>query len=196
MGTAGAGPRPPASEYAASQGNVQGRMTALTLMTPVRRQWLWFLRLGFRLAPYSPLRDHIIQFNFIKYVRWVLVDGLDGEDLKYPYLHFESNFDGPWEHYIDAFAYVIANDIRLTWGRGPDFPHPPPAEPLKDWIAANSMDGGTYYCAHAEHSTRDLQNALAVRDAFHDFRARAASLGPGEFKAAWQRFLTDEQSRL
>ena len=26
------------------------------------------------------------------------------------------------------------------------------------------MDGGTYYCAHAEHSTRDLQNALAVRD--------------------------------
>ena len=59
MGTAGAGPRPPASEYAASQGNVLGRMTALTLMTPVRRQWLWFLRLGFRLAPYSPLRDHI-----------------------------------------------------------------------------------------------------------------------------------------
>jgi hypothetical protein len=196
MGSAGAGPQPPASEYAASRGNVLGRMTALTLMTPVRRQWLWFLRLGFRLAPYSPLRDHIIQFNFIKYVRWVLVDGLDGEDLRYPYLHFESNFDGPWEHYIDAFAYVIATDIRLTWGRGPDFPHPPPAEPLKDWIAANSMDGGTYYCAHAEHSTRDLQNALAVRDAFLDFRARAASLGPDEFKAAWQQFLTDEQSRL
>ena len=149
MGSAGAGPQPPASEYAASRGNVLGRMTALTLMTPVRRQWLWFLRLGFRLAPYSPLRDHIIQFNFIKYVRWVLVDGLDGEELKYPYLHFESNFDGPWEHYIDAFAYVIATDIRLTWGRGPDFPHPPPAEPLKDWIAANSMDGGSYLCAHA-----------------------------------------------
>ena len=79
MGSAGAGPQPPASEYAASRGNVLGRMTALTLLTPVRRQWLWFLRLGFRLAPYSPLRDHIIQFNFIKYVRWVLVDGLDGE---------------------------------------------------------------------------------------------------------------------
>ena len=43
MGTAGAGPRPPASEYAASQGNVLGRMTALTLLTPVRKQWLWFL---------------------------------------------------------------------------------------------------------------------------------------------------------
>ena len=81
-------------------------------------------------------------------------------------------------------------------GRGPDFPHPPPAEPLKDWIAANSMDGGTYYCAHAEHSTRDLQNALAVRDAFDDFRARATPLGPAEFTVAWQRFLTDEQSRL
>jgi hypothetical protein len=67
---------------------------------------------------------------------------------------------------------------------------------LKEWIAANSMDGGSYYCAHAEHSTRDLQNALAVRDAFDDIRGRAATLGPAEFKVAWQRFLTDEQTRL
>ena len=32
---------------------------------------------------------------------------LDGEQLHYQYLFFESNFDGPWQHYIDAFAYVI-----------------------------------------------------------------------------------------
>ncbi len=80
--------------------------------------------------------------------------GLDGEQLHYPYLFFESNFDGPWQHYIDAFAYVIPLDIRVTWGRGPGFPAPPPAEPLKAWIAHNSMEGGTYYCAHAEASTR------------------------------------------
>ena len=122
-------------------------------------------------------------------------DGLDGEDLNYPYLLFESNFDGPWQHYIDAFAYVIPTDIRVTWGRGPGFPAPPPAEPLKAWIAANSMEGGTYYCAHAEHSTRDwsrTRSPCATR--FDDFRARAASLGPDEFKAAWERFLTDAQS--
>ena len=93
---------------------------------------------------------HILQFNFIKFVRWTVVPSLDGERLNYPYLFFETNFDGPWQHYIDAFAYVIPKDIRLTWGRGPGFPHPPPAEPLKAWIAINSMEGGTYYCAHAD----------------------------------------------
>ena len=129
-------------------------------------------------------------------MRWVLVDGLDGEDLKYPYLHFESNFDGPWEHYIDAFAYVIATDIRLTWGRGPDFPHPPPAEPLKAWIGMNSMEGGTYYCAHAEASTREVNNALAVRERFDALRAEAERLSPDEFKAAWERFLTGAQAHL
>ena len=56
MGTAGIGPRPPASEHAASQGNVLGRMTALTLMTPVRKQWLWLLCVGFRLAREQPER--------------------------------------------------------------------------------------------------------------------------------------------
>jgi hypothetical protein len=72
------------------------------------------------------MAQHILQFNFIKFVRWTVVDGFDGERLHYKYLFFESNFDGPWQHYIDAFAYVIPLDIRVTWGRGPGFPAPPP----------------------------------------------------------------------
>ena len=39
----------------------------------------------------------------------------------------------------------IPADIRFCWGRGPDFPGPPPSEPLKAWIGRNSMEGGTYY---------------------------------------------------
>ena len=74
--------------------------------------------------------------------------GLDGERLHYPYLFFESNFDGPWQHYIDAFAYVIPQDIRVTWGRGPGFPAPPPAEPLKAWIA-HEQHGGRHVLLRA-----------------------------------------------
>ena len=55
---------------------------------------------------------HILQFNFIKFVRWTVVPGLDGERLNHQYLFFESNFDGPWQHYIDAFAYVIPSKFR------------------------------------------------------------------------------------
>jgi len=172
--------------------NVDGRMTGLTLFTPVRPQWVWFLKLGLRITRHLPfMARHILQFNFIKFVRWTVVPGLDGERLHYRYLFFESNFDGPWQHYIDAFAYVIPTDIRVTWGRGPGFPAPPPAEPLKAWIAHNSMDGGTYYCAHAAYSTRQVNSALAVQRRFERLDADA----PG-FDAEWERFLTDVQAHL
>jgi hypothetical protein len=172
-------------------------MTGLTLFTPIRRQWLWPLAIALPVTRYLPfMQRHILQFNFIKFVRWTIVRRLDGERLHYPYLFFESNFDGPWQHYIDAFAYVIPRDIRLTWGRGPGFPGPPPAEPLKAWIAHNSMEGGTYYCAHADASTREVKNALAVRSRFAALRRDADGLHPAAFKAAWERFLTDAQAHL
>ncbi|MDQ7994185.1 MAG: hypothetical protein REI45_16065 [Propionicimonas sp.] len=171
-------------------------MTALTLFTPIRKQWVWALRAAFGAVPYLPIRSHIIQFNFIKFVRWTVVERLDGEKLNYPYLFFESNFDGPWQHYIDAFAYVIPKDIRFVWGRGIDFPYPPPTEPLKAWIAANSMEGGTYYCAHEDLSTREIQSAVAVREGFWALQEQAPLLSPSEFKAAWEQFLTEHQAHL
>ena len=175
-------------------GNVHGRMTGLTLFTPIRPQWVWLLRVGLPLTRHLPfMARHILQFNFIKFVRWTIVPGLEGERLNYQYLFFESNFDGPWQHYIDAFAYVIPLDIRVTWGRGPGFPAPPPAEPLKAWIGMNSMEGGTYYCAHADASTRMVNNALEVRDRLAELDP---DLPPDEFKAAWERFLTGAQAHL
>lgn len=186
-------PRPP---RVVKGGNTAGRMTALTLFTPIRKQWVGVLRAAFAAVPHLPVKAHIIQFNFIKFVRWVVVDQLDDEQLGYPYLMFESNFDGPWQHYIDAFAYVIPKDIRFVWGRGVDFPYPPPAEPLKAWIAANSMEGGTYYCAHPDLSTRQIQSAIAVRDGFEQFAIDTQALGPEQFKSAWEEFLTAHQAHL
>ena len=172
-------------------------MTGLTLFTPIRRQWLWLLRIGLPVTRHLPfMRRHILQFNFIKFVRWTVVPRLDGETLHYPYLFFESNFDGPWQHYIDAFAYVIPNDIRFVWGRGIHFPHPPPAEPLKAWIARNSMEGGHYYCAYPHASTRMCKAALEVREGFQKLLAGAEGQSPEEFKAAYERFLAEHQAQL
>ena len=172
-------------------------MTGLTLFTPIRRQWVWMLAVGFPLTRHLPfMRRHILQFNFIEFVRWTIVRELDGERLHYPYLFFESNFDGPWQHYIDAFAYVIPHDIRVTWGRGPGFPAPPPSEPLKAWIARNSMEGGHYYCAYPEASTRMVKGALAVRERFEQLVADSERLGPEAFQQAYERFLTQSQAHL
>jgi len=179
-------------------GNTIGRLTGLTLFTPIRPQWRRIAKAGFWLGRYVPLaQKHILQFNFIHYVRWVHVRKLpDGQKLNYTYLFFESNFDGPWQHYIDAFAYCIPKDIRFVWGRGIEFPSPPPAEPLKAWIAANSMEGGTYYCAYPQASTRMCKSALEVRSRLEALRAGAASMTPEQFKAAYEQFLTDVQAHI
>jgi hypothetical protein len=179
-------------------GNTIGRMTGLTLFTPVRTQWSPVAKSAFWLGRYIPMaQKHILQFNFIHYVRWTHVHQLpDGQKLKRAHLFFESNFDGPWQHYIDAFAYCIPKDIRFVWGRGVNFPAPPPAEPLKAWIAANSMEGGTYYCAYPEASTRMCKSALTVKAGLDRLRADAKAMSPEQFKAAYEKFLTEHQAHL
>ena len=195
--TAGATPeRPP--------GNTHGRMTCLTLFTPIRRQWLPLVRFSLWVGKYVPLaQKHILQFDFIHFVRWTIVTRIPHngppqapDRLNYPYLFFESNFDGPWRHYIDAFAYIIPKDIRLVWGRGPSFPGPPPAEPLKAWIARNSMEGGYYYCAYPDASTRMVKGSLAVREGVERLLADAARQSPDVFKASYERMLADLQRHL
>ena len=58
------------------------------------------------------------------------------------------------------------------------------------------MEGGTYYCAYPQASTRMVKGALAVRDGFQQLRADAERQSPEEFKAAYERFLTDQQAHL
>ncbi len=196
------GARPP---NASVGGNKLGRLHCLTLFTPIRKQWVPVLRAAFYLGKYvSMAQKHILQFNFIRFVRWTIVPARlpynggpqQPDKLKYDYLLFESNFDGPWQHYIDAFAYCIPADIGFCWGRGPDFPAPPPSEPLKRWIAMNSMEGGSYYCAYQQSSTRMVAGALVVRAQFQQLLADSNDLGPDAFKARYERFLTDVQRHL
>ena len=60
-------------------GNTHGRMFALTLFTPIRPRWLPVLADAFRIAPVLPFAQrHILQFNFIKFVRWTIVRELPG----------------------------------------------------------------------------------------------------------------------
>lgn len=192
------------ADASAAPGNTFGRMTALTLFTPIRKQWVPVLRTAMWFGKWAPVAQrHILQFNFIHFVRWTVIGKLpyngspqQRDTLNYPYLFFESNFDGPWQQYIDAFAYCIPGDIRFVWGRGVNFPGPPPAEPLKRWIAENSMEGGTYYAAYPEASTSAVLSALAVREGLRRVVADTSGADPEAFKARYEQFLTEVQVHL
>ncbi len=186
--------RSPESAPPAEAGNRDGRHSALTLFTPIRRRWVWFVRVALWVSKWLPMtQTHILQFKFIHMVRWSVIKN---DQLNDAYLFFESDFDGPWQQYIDGFAYVIPRDIGFLWGRGYDFPAPPPAEPLKRWIAENSMEGGTFYSAYPSASTKMVLGALATRQGLESLAAENASLGPEEFKARYEQFLADVQAHL
>ena len=189
----------------AESGNTQGRHTALTLFTPIRRRWVWLVHVSLWVSKWLPMtQKHILQFKFIHMVRWSVIKEWpqngppqENDRLKDAYLFFESKYDGPWQHYIDAFAYIIPRDIRFLWGCGFAFPAPPPAEPLKRWIGENSMEGGTYYSAYPSASTKMVLGALATRQGLSRLAAESASSsGPDEFKALYEQFLVDVQAHL
>ena len=60
----------------------------------------------------------------------------------------------------------------------------------------NSMEGGHYYCAYPEASTRMVKGALELRERFERLVADSARLEPEEFQAAYERFLTESQAHL
>jgi hypothetical protein len=181
-----------------SGGNVAGRARALTLLTPIRPQWMPFLWLVMRGARYHTyFRNHSLQFKFIYYVRWAIFRRFGPDEKKrYWYLFFESNFDIPWQQYIDAFAYVIPRDISVIWGRGFAFPGPPPAEPLKRWIAMNSLEGGHYYSAYPGAGVKMVMSALEARERCEALAQESAGMSPAQFRTAFDAAVADLQLHL
>jgi len=193
-------PAPPAyTAPTAPRGHQLGRARVLTMLTPIRPGYGTFLRaITWTSRFHEIFKVHSLQFRFIYYVRWAVFSKLADngppqvpDKLRYQYLFFESNFDTPWTKYIDAFAYVIPKDIRIIWGRGFDFPGPPPAEPLKRWIAKNALPGNHYYHAYPEASVRMVMSGLRVKKGLATLVKDADRMKPEQFKAAYERFLTD-----
>jgi len=187
--------RPPSAPRG---GNVAGRARALTLLTPIRPAWVPFLAFVMRTAKYHTyFRNHSLQFRFIYFVRWSIFRTFSPTEKKrYYYLFFESNFDIPWRQYIDAFAYVIAKDISVIWGCGFAFPGPPPAEPLKHWIAANSLEGGHYYSAYPDASVKMTLAALDAGTRLEELAHDARRMSATQFRAAFDAAVADLQRHL
>src|SRR5919112_3752608 len=95
--------------------NVDGRAVALTVFSSVK----WWGRVELPLFFLFIRRGRnslgtLKQLSFIHAARWSLVWRIPYNGppqprtrFRYPRLFFESNFNGGWEEYIDAFSYVL-----------------------------------------------------------------------------------------
>jgi hypothetical protein len=178
-----------------------GRQHPITIFTPVRRLWALWLSLSWPLARPNPLVVRPLrQLSFIHFAHWSLVRRVPrrrGRRLPYPYVLFQSNFNGAVDQYVDAFALVVPWRMRLMWGGAYGFPDVTPTGRFKRYVLEHQVPATDHYwSAYPEASTRMIRSALALREPFEAFAAEARDLPPERFAAAWRRFVTEVQSHL
>jgi hypothetical protein len=210
---AGAGPggmpdvprSPPAASSASGTalGNVDGEAVAITVFSNVK-WWgrielpLFFLYIRLRSSSLGDLK----KLSFIHAARWSLVPRVPGNGgqpttkLRHPLLYFESNFNGGWEEYIDAFSYVLHTGMSAFWGSSYGYPGALPPSPFKDYIRANQYKANHFYSAYPNATTTTVIAARELARRVKDLREREPHMSTDEFAHAWQELLSESQTCL
>ena len=177
----------------------------MTVLTPVKPGWTApCLRPNFWLAQYlKPVTAPLRKLTFIHFALWSIIDRIPQngppqpeEKLNYKYMLFESNFNGTWDQYIDAFSGIVASRMTMIWGSSYGFPGPVPVEPFKAYIERNEFICNHYYCAYPEATSTMINAAFTVEERLERFLVETEAMGPEEFETAYKAFLTEMQRHL
>lgn len=187
-----------------------GRTRAMTVFSMVRpwyrppggaftvRVIFWFARRSVRRQRGPSTIDKL---SFIHFARWGLIDrmpdlGQPPEMLRQPLFMFESNYNGTFDQYIDAFANILTSGMRLFWCTSYGFPKPKPVTRFISYIHANEYVAQHYYSAYPTATATMIVAALELDRKHRAFYEAAKSMEPEEFARAFEQFLTAEQGRL
>lgn len=178
-----------------SPGNIDGLAIAITVFSTLKRWGDAKLRLVFLMPKLLPHRSiTLVQLSFIHFARWSVVRELadngqpgGGRKLNHPHLYFESNFNGGWEEYIDAFSHVLTDKMTQLWGTSYGFPGPQPTEPFKNYIkhSERRLEASHFYSAYPDATVTMVKQALTLDDQLDGLKAIAGDLSPEEFAAAF-----------
>lgn len=165
--------------------NFEGKAFPLTVLTPVTKRWqrillrfvIWYFQY-LRLADLAALR-------FIHFARWAIVKPeafareSPRDDVDREYFLFSTNYNGPWDQYIDAFCLVenVRKGVGWLWKASDEFPGPWPIRRFKRFIRYHEIPVEAYYNAYPGATVRDIERALELRDRITEFERR---YGPGD----------------
>ena len=184
--------------------NVDGQAIAITVFSTIKPLGRLWLPLVFWFATTFPRASGTLgRLSFIHFARWTLVKRIPyngapqrREQLRYPHMYFESNFNGGWEEYIDAFSHILTRGMKIFWGTSYGFPQPLPTGPFKAYIKRNEIAASHFYSAYPEATTTIALSALELEEKLEAFKARTRGMSAAQFAAAWREFLTEAQGLL
>ncbi|MGH4008654.1 MAG: hypothetical protein ACRDTH_10960 [Pseudonocardiaceae bacterium] len=144
-------------------------LTALTPIIPGRRaqlqQVLTVLRERIASGGPTPLED----IGTVHFARWaVLPDDQDGGQLL-----FASNFDGPWDDYIEDFAAQAAESFDAIYSNCVGWPEggARDIDAFKAYIRKHEFHEDVYYRAYPMATVQQVKAALKLKDALNTLLA-------------------------
>jgi len=197
-------PAGPITATGTASRNVDGQAIAITVFSTIKLPGRPFLPLLFLLTRKIPkLTVTLRTLSFIHFARWNVITELPYNGppqrkgrLRYPHMYFESNFNGGWEEYIDAFSHILTRGMTAFWGTSYGFPKPLPTGPFKAYIQINETEADHYHSAYPDATSTMIQRALELDDKLAALQRRAAKMDPDAFAVAYRAFLTDVQQCL
>lgn len=180
----------------------------MTVFSPIRPWYrrpgggLLRMRLVFWYARTFPKGgDAVRELSFIHFSRFLIIRGLPDygqppEHLRQPLLMFESNYNGTFGQYIDAFSHSLTSAMKHFWGTSYGFPGPKPVTPFETYIRANEFVANHYYSAYPQATTTMIRSALELSGPLEEFTMRALTMGPKQFSHEYRQFLTERQADL
>lgn len=140
-------------------------LTALTPIIPGRRAQLQqvLATLRERIASGGP--TPLEEIGTVHFARWVVVpDDQDGGQLL-----FTSNFDGPWDDYIEDFAAQAATSFDAIYSNCVGWPERGAREvdAFKAYIREHEISADVYYRAYPMATVQQVKAALRLKDALN-----------------------------
>ncbi len=183
---------------------IEGKVFPLTVLTPIRRGQVTVTRLFLRFFGRFEFLE-LRQLQFIHFARWQIIRlpherhvfGYRRRSSRY-YLLFTSNFNGPWEHYIDTFSLVnkIRRGMDFVWSTSCGFPGARPLRRFKRYIRYHEYVPDYYYSAYPHASVRDIHSADRLAPAAEALDAAAAQGDAAAFRHAFDALLAEHAADL
>lgn len=191
---------------------VAGHDTAMTVWSPVRWWGVPMLRAAFFVVRHTGLTLPLLRkLSFIDYARWAVVKefpkapappGTSGgsprqgrDPRRRHHMLFESNFNGTWDQYIDAFAQVMPQRFTFFWGSSINFPGPLPSGPFRAWVDRHHFEV-QYYEAAEDATATIVTSALHLERHLRRFARRAEHWDAATFARRYRRLLTEVEADL
>src|SRR5207244_1792156 len=194
----------PAEASPAGPSGVAGHDTAMTVWSPVRWWGVPLLRFGFFVIRHTGLTLPLLRkLSFIDYARWAVVKDFprvgepQGKDPgRRHHMMFESNFNGTWDQYIDAFAQVMPLRFRAFWGSSINFPGPLPTGPFRAWVDRHHFEDQYFDSAVDGATATMVTSALDLEEKLRAFARDSQGLDAETFQQRYQQLLCEVETHL